>query len=285
MVSFVIFISGKTGFLNTGFEIAIYMTLLKMLLALMVFPARKNIAALAEKVIKKRFRLIFSPLTVPQISESDDEASLRKKLLPVTDTYADYLKDMLAYSYIGIRKPSLRSLFKKVIRYEEVLDNGHSNMVASISRCKNSNTHILWLFMKMSDEAESMGDHAKEIAKYGVRLDEIKHKLSDRQKALLLDCYLMVFKQFHEICIKKNYRLELVAKCEEIERHLRREKRLIYSLLCKEQDHDYEKRLILIDILSEYSKFNHSVKRILQVNLDVIEGRGIFLWEHRCEKV
>jgi len=284
MVSFVIFISGKAGLLNTGFEIAIYMTLLKIILAFMVFPARNKIAVFAEKIIKKRFRLIFSPLIVPQIFESDDEISLRRKLLPVTDTYADYLKDMLAYSYIGIRKPSLRSLFKKVTRYEEILDTGHSNMVAAISKCKNQNTHILWLFLKMSDEAESMGDHAKEIAKYGVRLDEIKHKLSDRQKALLLECYMMVFRQFHEICIKKNYKLDLVAKCEEIERHLRREKRLIYSLLCKEQDHDYEKRLILIDILSEYSKFNHSVKRILQVNLDVVEGRGIFLWESKCER-
>ncbi|HRZ79405.1 MAG TPA: hypothetical protein P5044_05300, partial [bacterium] len=112
-----------------------------------------------------------------------------------------------------------------------------------------------------------------------------KHRLSERQKKILLECYLMVFRQFHEVCIKKHYSCELVAKCEETERHLRREKRLIYSLLCKEQDHDYEKRLILIDILSEYSKFNHSVKRIAQVNLDVMEGRGIFLWEPKCEKI
>lgn len=284
MVFLVIRISGMVHFSNSGFEIALYMTFLKVILAVMVFPFRKQFADIAERIIKKRFRLIFSPLTVPKLKSEDDEQNLRNKLSAVTDLYADYLRDMLAYSYIGIRKPSLRSLYQKVTRYEEVIDSGHSNMVSAISHCKNDNTHILWLYLKMSDEAESMGDHAKEIAKYGVRLDEIKHKLSDRQKSLLLECYLMVFRQFHEICIKKNYNCDLVAKCEEIERHLRREKRLIYSLLCKEQDHDYEKRLILIDILSEYSKFNHSVKRIAQVNLDVIEGRGIFLWESKCEK-
>jgi hypothetical protein len=135
----------------------------------------------------------------------------------------------------------------------------------------------------MADELESMGDHAKSIAKYGVRLDEIKHKLSDNQKRILRECYLKVFKQFHEVCVNKNYNCDLVEKCELIERDLRREKRKIYSLLCTESDHDYEKRLILADILSEYSKFNHSVKRIVQVNLDVAEGRGIFLWESRCK--
>ncbi len=285
MVSFVIFISGKLGFANAGFEIALYMTLLKIMLAVMVFPVRKQLSDLAQKVIRKRFRLITAPLIVPAIGSPDTEQSLKAKLTPVTDLYADYLRDMLAYSYIGIRKPSLRSLYQKVTRYESVIDNGHQNMVAAISHCKNENEHILWLFLKMSDEAESMGDHAKEIAKYGVRLDEIKHRLSERQKKILLECYLMVFRQFHEVCIKKHYSCELVAKCEETERHLRREKRLIYSLLCKEQDHDYEKRLILIDILSEYSKFNHSVKRIAQVNLDVMEGRGIFLWEPKCEKI
>lgn len=284
MVSFVIFISEKLGFANAGFEIALYMTLLKFMLALMVFPLRKQLSDLAQKVVKKRFRLITVPLVVQHIGSEDTELTLKNKLLPVTDLYAVYLRDMLAYSYIGIRKPSLRSLYQKVTRYEAVIDTGHQNMVAAISHCKNENEHILWLFLKMSDEAESMGDHAKEIAKYGVRLDEIKHRLSEKQKKILLECYLMVFRQFHEICIKRNYSLELVAKCEETERHLRREKRLIYSLLCKEQDHDYEKRLILIDILSEYSKFNHSVKRIAQVNLDVMEGRGIFLWEQKCGK-
>lgn len=284
MVSLILFISEKINFANPGFEIALYMTFLKVILAVIAFPLRKWLADLSEIVLKKKFRLIFTPIIVPLINDDDDEKILRMKLSPVTDLYADYLKDMLAYSYIGIRKPSLRSLYKKVIRYENVLDNGHSNVVSAISRCKNPNTSILWLYLKMSDEAESMGDHAKEIAKYGVRLDEIKHKLSDRQKKLLLECYMMVFRQFHEICIKKNYNCALVAKCEETERHLRREKRRIYSILCTEQDHDYQKRLVLVDILSEYSKFNHSVKRILQVNLDVIEGRGIFLWEPKCEK-
>ena len=285
MTGFVVTLSEKIDFPNTGFRIALYMTLLKVILALMVFPLRKQLSGLAEKIIRKRFRLITAPLVVPVIGSEDTEQSLRDKLMPVTDIYADYLRDMLAYSYIGIRKPSLRSLYQKVTRYESVIDSGHQNMVAAISHCKNDNEHILWLFLKMSDEAESMGDHAKEIAKYGVRLDEIKHRLSERQKKILLECYLMVFRQFHEVCIKKHYSCELITKCEETERHLRREKRLIYSLLCKEQDHDYEKRLILVDILSEYSKFNHSVKRIAQVNLDVNEGRGIFLWEPKGDRL
>jgi hypothetical protein len=48
-----------------------------------------------------------------------------------------------------------------------------------------------------------------------------------------------------------------------------------------ETGHNPEKRLVLTDILSEYSKINHSIKRILQVNLDIIEGRGIYLWEKK----
>ncbi|HSW60255.1 MAG TPA: Na/Pi symporter [bacterium] len=269
--------------LNSGFAIALYMTFLKIMLALIVFPLRKVFARIAEKYVRKRFRLITEPFVLSPVTADDTAEKLRDNFMPVVDLCVKYLTDMMGYSYIGIRKPALRSIYKKVVHYEEMIDEAQREIVELISKSRNSHTDILWLFLKVADELESMGDHAKSIAKFGVRLDEIKHKLNDAQKKLLLECYLMVFRQFHEVCVKKKYNCDLVAKGEEIERHLRREKRRIYSLLCTESDHNYEKRLILVDILSEYSKFNHSVKRILQVNLDVSEGRGIFLWESRCK--
>ena len=268
---------------NGGFMIALYMTFLKMILAVTVFPLRKPIIATAERFILKKFRLITEPINISPVTVDDTPEKIKEKFEPLIDLCVKYITDMMGYSYIGIRKPALRSIYKKVIHYEEIIDDAQREIVEIISKCGNSNSGTLWLFLKVADELESMGDHAKSIAKYGVRLDEIKHKLNDAQKKVLLECYLMVFRQFHEVCVKKKYDCALVAKGEEIERHLRREKRKIYSLLCTESDHNYEKRLILADIFSEYSKFNHSVKRIVQVNLDVSEGRGIFLWESRCK--
>jgi phosphate:Na+ symporter len=269
--------------LNSGFAIALYMTFLKIMLALIVFPLRKVFARIAEKYVRKRFRLITEPFVLSPVTADDTAEKLRDNFMPVVDLCVKYLTDMMGYSYIGIRKPALRSIYKKVVHYEEMIDEAQREIVELISKSRNSHTDILWLFLKVADELESMGDHAKSIAKYGVRLDEIRHKLNDVQKKILLECYLMVFRQFHEVCVKKKYDCALVVKGEEIERHLRREKRRIYSLLCTESDHNYEKRLILVDILSEYSKFNHSIKRILQVNIDVSEGRGIYLWENRCK--
>lgn len=282
-VMLVIKLSKMTGYDNPGFMVALYMTLLKLMLFISVFPFRKQIVKLADKAVRKKFRLLTTPLTVSKISSEDSPQDIKENLSPITDLYAKYLTDMLAYGYIGIRKSDFRSLNKKVDRYEEVIDEGHKKIIFTISRCKNPHIEALWLYLKMSDEAESMGDHAKAVAKYGVRLDDKEHAMSPAQKELLLKCYLMVFMQFYEICIKKNYDRSLVAKCEKIERYLRREKRKIYLLLCSEQDHNYEKRLIFGDILSEYSKFNHSVKRILQANIDANEGRGIYLWESRCK--
>ncbi|HPA56392.1 MAG TPA: Na/Pi symporter [bacterium] len=269
--------------LNSGFAIALYMTLLKIMLALIVFPLRKVFAGIAERMIRKKFRLITEPFVLSPVKDDDTVEKLRDNFMPAIDLCVKYLTDMLSYSYIGIRKPALRSIYKKVIHYEEIIDEAQKDMVGIISKCRNPNHDTLWLFLKMADELESMGDHAKSIAKYGVRLDEIRHKLSDAQKKILLECYLMVFRQFYEVCVNKKYDCNLVAKGEDIERYLRKEKRKIYSLLCTESDHNYEKRLILVDILSEYSKFNHSVKRILQVNIDISEGKGIYLWESRCK--
>jgi uncharacterized protein YwgA len=49
--------------------------------------------------------------------------------------------------------------------------------------------------------------------------------------------------------------------------------------LAKNSSDKFEIELIIADILSEYSKINHSIKRILQVNLDIIEGKGIYIWK------
>ncbi|HDT11787.1 MAG TPA: Na/Pi cotransporter family protein, partial [bacterium] len=266
---------------DAGFMIAVYMTFLKIVLAFTVFPFRKFFSSIAEKLIKKKFRLIRIPIVIPEISDKDSIETLKEKLTPATDTYMKYLTDMLAYSYIVTRKPLHKSLFEKVGRYEQVLDSGHANMVKRINGCCNDNIKVLWLFLKISDEAESMGDHAREIAKYGVRLENTRNELTKEQQQLIRDCYIKIFLQFNEVCIKKNYSEELVKNCENIERYLRNKKREFYFTLCSEQDHDHKKRLIIVDLLSEYSKFNHSIKRILQVNLDYLEGKDVYLWPNR----
>jgi len=274
--------SAGTLFDDPGLKIAIYMTCLKFILAATVFPLRKLIVKLPEMFIIKKFRLITDTFSLKPVVKEMSKEEITGNFQYAIDVCVKYLTDMLGYSWIIIRKPEMESLNNKIKRYESFLDEAHVSVVSTVSTGINKDTETLWLFLKMSDEMESMGDHAKEIAKYGKRLGEINHVITDEQKKRLLDCYLKVFKQFHEVCVKKNFDCALVARGEEIERHLRKEKRRFYSLLCIESDHDYEKRLILVDILSEYSKFNHSVKRILQVNLDMIEGRGIYLWEKRC---
>jgi phosphate:Na+ symporter len=266
------------GNVDAGFMIAVYMTFLKVILAATVFPFRNRFVSFSEKLAKKKYRLITTPIEVPAILDEDTPEIIRKKLYPATEIYMDYVRDMLAYSYIISRKPDDRALYSKVVRYEEVLDEGHKEMVLNISKTRNKNSSVLWLFLKMSDEAESMGDHAREIAKYGMRLESIKDKLSKEQTDMLHDCFTKVFLNFHEVCIKRNYDCELVARCEMIERYLRKKKREFYFVLCQESDHDHEKRLIVVDLLSEYSKFNHSIKRILQVNIDYNAGREAFLW-------
>jgi hypothetical protein len=192
-----------------------------------------------------------------------------------------YLTDMLAFSYIIMRKPKESSLFDKVVKYEKTLDLGHRKMVQSISSTGNDRNALLWLYLKMSDEAESMGDHVRSIAKYGIKLGELDFQFSDEQKKLMLEAHTKIFVQFHNVCIKKQYNTELLDNSHLIERFLRTKKRELYTALCMETGHDPEKRLVLTDILSEYSKINHSIKRILQVNLDIIEGRGIYLWEKK----
>ncbi len=275
---------GETvGNVEAGFMIAVYMTFLKILLTVTVFPFRQYFASVAQKVIKKKFRLIRTPIVIPEIGSSDTSETIIEKLTPATEIYMKYLTDMLAYSYIVIRKPGYRSLFEKVERYEQVLDDGHNDMVKKINLSCNDNTRVLWLFLKISDEAESMGDHAREIAKYGVRLENTRNKLNEEQKQLIHGCFVKVFMQFHEVCVKKNYTKELLSKSEDIERYLRAKKREFYFTLCSEHDHDQKKRLIIVDLLSEYSKFNHSIKRIIQVNLDHAEGKSVYLWQHRGE--
>jgi phosphate:Na+ symporter len=280
-VMFLLKFGKAVGNVEAGFMIAVYMTFLKIMLVFTVFPFRRYFASVAEKIIKKKFRLIRTPIVIPEIEKGDSTEAVFEKLTPAIETYMEYLTDMLAYSYIVTRKPGYRSLFEKVERYEQVLDAGHLDMVKKINRSCNDSAKVLWLFLKISDEVESMGDHAREIAKYGVRLENTKNELSKEQRQLIHNCFVKIFMQFHEVCIKKNYSEELVTNSESIERYLRNKKREFYFTLCSEHDHDHKKRLIIVDLLSEYSKFNHSIKRILQVNLDYVGGKDVYLWENR----
>ncbi len=268
-----------TGNSNMGFLIAVYMTFLKILLAVMIFPARKFLILVSEKLIKKQFKLLRKAVPVPVLTPEDKPEIIREKLSETMDFYMIYLSSMLAYSYIVTKKPGKTALFKKIERYEKVLDEAHVRVLKEISVCRNRNIKILWLFLKISDEAESMGDHVRELAKYGIRLGNNKNKLSEKESKLLRDSHAKVFAQFRKVCIEKDYRRELLEKSGQIERYLRNKKREFYLTLCSEYEKDHNKRLLIADILSEYSKFNHSIKRILQVSLDYVEKRDIYLWE------
>ena len=261
--------------------IATYMTVLKIVLVIIVFPIRKYVAAFSEFLIREKFQTISIKPVTPELPYNADSFVIASNLSKNVDTFMKYLTDMLAFSYIIMRKPKESSLFDKVVKYEKTLDLGHRKMVQSISATGNSRNALLWLYLKISDEAESMGDHARSIAKYGIKLGEMNFQFSDEQKKLMLEAHTKIFIQFHKVCIKKNYNTELLENSHHIERFLRTKKRELYTILCVETGHDPEKRLILTDIFSEYSKINHSIKRILQVNLDIIEGRGIFLWEKK----
>jgi len=261
--------------------IATYMTFLKIVLVIIVFPIRKYVAKFSEMLIREKFQTINIKPRTPKLPYDAGSLVIASNLNKNVDTFMKYLTDMIAFSYIIMRKPKEHSLFDKVVKYEKTLDLGHRKMVQSISASGNSRNALLWLYLKMSDEAESMGDHARSIAKYGIKLGELDFHFSDDQKQLMLEAHTKIFLQFHEVCIKKNYDTEFLENSHRIERFLRTKKRELYTTLCMETGHNPEKRLVLTDILSEYSKINHSIKRILQVNLDTIEGRGIYLWEKK----
>lgn len=268
-----------TGNSDAGFLIAVYMTFLKILLAFMIFPVRKFLTFVSEKLIKKQFKLLRKAVPVPFLTPEDEPEIIQQKLSGTMEMYMLYLSTMLAYSYIVTKKPDKTALLKKIERYEKVLDEAHSRVLKEISVCRNRNIKILWLFLKISDEAESMGDHARELAKYGIRLGNNENKLLNKESELLREAHTKVFAQFRKVCIEKDYKRELLEKSGQIERYLRNKKREFYLTLCFEHEKDHKKRLLIADILSEYSKFNHSIKRILQVSLDYVEKRDIYIWE------
>jgi|GEM_PF-915500 len=267
--------------IHVSLIIATYMTFLKIALVIIVFPIRKYVAKFSELLIREKFQTINIKPRTPKLPYNAGSLVIAANLNKNVDTFMKYLTDMLAFSYIIMRKPKEHGLFDKVVKYEKTLDLGHRKMVQSISATGNSRNALLWLYLKMSDEAESMGDHARSIAKYGIKLGELEFTFSDEQKKLMLEAHTKIFMQFHKVCVKKNYDTELLENCHYIERFLRTKKRELYTILCVETGHNPEKRLVLTDILSEYSKINHSIKRILQVNIDTIEGRGIYLWEKK----
>ena len=267
--------------IHVSLIIATYMTFIKIALVIIVFPIRKYVAKFSEMLIREKFQTINIKPVTPDLPYNADSFVIASNLSKNVDTFMKYLTDMLAFSYIIMRKPKESSLFDKVVKYEKTLDLGHRKMVQSISATGNDRNALLWLYLKMSDEAESMGDHARSIAKYGIKLGELHFQFSDDQKKLMLEAHTKIFVQFHKVCVKKDYNTELLEESHHIERFLRTKKRELYTTLCMETGHNPEKRLVLTDILSEYSKINHSIKRILQVNLDIIEGRGIYLWEKK----
>lgn len=268
-----------SGMENVELQVALYMTTFKVYLIAVMYPFRDALGKLAHRFIKDRFIDINLRLNIPDLPADSSSIIVRDILSKNIDIFMRYLVDMNAFAYIICRKAREQSLFDKLLKYEKFIDTGHKKIVNLINKSGTCEHDHLWLYLKMSDEAESMADHAKSIAKYGIRISDEKDKMDDFELDSLRSAHRMVFGIFYTVCIKKIYSRDELDECHRIERFVRTRKR---ELLLKITDHvrlNQEIVLNLVDILAEYSKINHSVKRILQVNLDIIEGRGIYLWD------
>ncbi len=278
MIGFVHFIVLKMHG-NISIMIALYMTLLKIILVSIVFPFRKKVALITFKIVKERFPDINLRLDIEDIPKGTKHIVVNNMLSQNIDIFIKYLTDMLAFSYIVLKKPKEKDLFDKIVKYEKFIDAGHKKIVSVISKAKIKETELLWLYLKMSDEAESISDHIRELAKYSIKLNQKEVEIPDYFKELLMDAHIRVFTLFHDVVVKKQYNETFFSTIRSNEHFLRRKKRKMMIRLAKNSSEKFEIELIIADILSEYSKINHSIKRILQVNLDILEGKGIYVWK------
>ena len=268
--------------LGIGMAVALYRTLHKVILTAGMFPLRRPFAQRIMRIVPDRYPGVRDRFMVrPLPADATDEA-VREELRRDIDSFTRYLRDMLAFSLIAALKKKEAPLFAKLEQYEQIVDQGHKRLVDLIHAQSHRHQQDLWLYLKMSDEAESMSDHLKSIAKYGIRLRELSAAPRPLERLLIHTAHRRVFLSFHRVCVCKCYDHGDLNICDDTERELRRHKRELMLTITEESSPlETDAVLELADILSEYSKINHSVKRILQVNLDVREGRGVYLYKNR----
>ncbi len=274
-------ITTTTAAAGIGVAVATYMTLHKVLLTAGIFPFRRRFAEWIARLVPDRFPGVHERLSVrPLAHDATDEAVLEEFRRDIA-LFMRYLRDLFAFSIVVSLKRKESPLFAKIEQYEQIIDQGHKKLVRLIHEQSHRNRQDLWLYLKMSDEAESMADHLRSIAKYGIRLRERMKDPQALERLLIHTAHRRVFTLFHRVCLCGHFHAGDLAACDEAEREIRRHKReLMLTITEARAPLDPDAILELADILSEHSKINHSVKRVLQANLDHLEGRGVFRYRH-----
>ncbi len=263
---------------GSGAAVSAYLTAHKILLSLVMFRLRHVIVAVTERIVPDLFPGVRQRLTVPAARGLSGEMCQQAR--SQIALFYRYLRDMFAFSLIVALQRKHGPLMIKIEQYEQIVDQGHKRIVRLLHDLADQPQTERWLLLKMSAEAESMGDHLKAIASYGRRIRERIPTPHPVERLLVHSAHRRVFTMFHRVCVVQEFRREDLAVCEENELAIRRDKRRLLLSLTEGPDLlDPDTVLEVADILSEYSKVNHSVRRVLQVNLDMIEGLGIYRYD------
>ncbi len=271
-------VSLTVSFWGLGAAVTFYLTAHKILLSLVMFRWRREVAAFVERLIPDPFPGVRQRIHLPLETGKGAEtcAMVREQVA----LFYRYLRDMSAFSLIVSLRPTRAALMTKIEQYEQIVDQGHKRVAHLLHGAAGEAQTERWLLLKMSAEAESIGDHLKSIASYGRRIRERVPVPRPLERLLIHSAHRRIFTLFHRVCIAGDFRREDLAVTEENELAVRRDKRrLLLSLTEGPNLLDPDTVLDVADILSEYSKVNHSVRRILQVNLDMREGAGIYRYE------
>ncbi len=263
---------------GSGVAVTFYLTVHKILLSLVMFRWRRQIAALVERLIPDPFPGVRQRIYLPREAGKGTEtcALVREQVA----LFYRYLRDMSAFSLIVSLRPTRSALMTKIEQYEQIVDQGHKRVAHLLHGAAGEPQTERWLLLKMSAEAESIGDHLKSIAAYGRRIRERVPMPRPLERLLIHSAHRRVFTFFHRVCIEHDFRHENLALSEENELVIRRDKRRLLLSLTEGPDLlDPDTVLEVADILSEYSKVNHSIRRVLQVNLDMRDGTGIYRYE------
>lgn len=252
---------------GVAFSIAFYMTLLKLMLVVLIYPVKENVVKISYRFIRERFGMIRKRLTIPEKTGNVATLLIPQILSKNVDILLLYIRDMLAYSYILVKKPYEHGLFERILKYERFIDKGQRSIVRFIADAHDDEEGHLWLYLKMADEIESIADHAKAVAKNAVRMSEKGVRLQERDLYVIREAYRRIFLSFHESCVSRSYDRRELETHRETEYFIRSEKRKLLMVLASGRTEETEGILHSVDILAEYNKINHNLKRILQVNL------------------
>ncbi len=270
-VAFTNYIGHLLGNSEFPFLVALYMTIIKVVQIALIWPIRYSLSTFASRIIKERFIKQTTRVEIPPVPVNADIIIIEEILKKNIDILFMYVRDSLAFSYLVIRKPKEHDLFDRIIKYENFIDQGQRKIVQFIAGANKETGNAYWLYMKMADEIESISDHAKAIAKNGIKMDESNILLHEKDLKNVREVYLILFKMFHKICVLKIFDENDVPQFIEIEHEIRKRKKEMLSTITEKHPKSIDSILYAADILAEYNKVNHNLKRILQVNLDYLK--------------